>query len=391
MRRSPAPDGSPDRFPGRVDGKRRRPDLSAHETPERPARCPAGGLPGFAAGRARPRPGTRAGRRRGAGPAKPAFGARAGRERRGAGADPVPPVAGQGGGREGARAGRAPAGPTPAADRRPADPARHALQRARGPLEMGGQPDRLEAGQRLLHARREDRLLQRNPRHAEADRRRDRDRDGPRDRARAARARPRTGWQDPAGPGADHRRVDPVAAVRLRRPGRPPCFGRGAAHDAQVRPRRRSGGRSGRHGHRGASRLRPARRHRAVGEDGGRLEGPAARMALHAPVARNASRGDPAQPAGHAAALRAPAERPPPRCPPIVRTTARRCADQSSSSFVSRAVPSARCRRCPRSSAARSCAATCSSGRNRPSCRPGSPVRWPAPCARPGCCRCRAA
>ena len=62
--------------------------------------------------------------------------------------------------------------------------------------QLGSQPARQQAAQRLLHAGRQDRLLLRHPGAAAAQRRRGGDDHGPRDGARAARARARAHGQD---------------------------------------------------------------------------------------------------------------------------------------------------------------------------------------------------
>jgi hypothetical protein len=102
---------------------------------------------------------------------------------------------------EQAKAQRALAPPAPAA----AAPARHcqaahpvhrALERPRSPVALGGQPHWQPADQRLLHARRQDCVLHRHPRPAQAHRRRGRHDHGPRNGPRAARACPRAAGQD---------------------------------------------------------------------------------------------------------------------------------------------------------------------------------------------------
>ncbi len=158
----------------------------------------------------------------------------------------------------------------PSSHRRAHHPLRDPLQPARDAVEVGSQPDRLEADQRLLHAGRQDRVLFRNHRHAQADRRRGRDDHGPRDRARAARARPRARREVDDRAGRDDRRVAAVAADGLRRPGRAARVGGREAHAAEFLARGRDRGRHRRHGSRGPRRLRSARGRRAVAEDGRR-------------------------------------------------------------------------------------------------------------------------
>ena len=104
-------------------------------------------------------------------------------------------------------------------------------------LALGGQPDRQQADQRLLHAGRQDRLLLRHPRPAQAHRRRGRDDHGPRDGPCAARACARADGQEHWRP----RGAIEIGAALLglgsggrlaRRHGRP-------AADAALRPRGR--------------------------------------------------------------------------------------------------------------------------------------------------------
>ena len=139
----------------------------------------------------------------------------------------------------------------------------HLRMESAGPrVALGGQPDRQPRDQRVLHAGRQDRLLRRHPRAAEADRRRGRDGDGPRDGACAARARARADGQDHGDARRDRdRRRD--LRPRQRRPPRR-RHGRPTA-DLALRSRGRIGGRSRRPRARGPRRLQPAGRRDACG------------------------------------------------------------------------------------------------------------------------------
>ena len=76
-------------------------------------------------------------------------------------------------------------------------PVHRRVEPARQAVALGGQPARLHADQCVLHAGRQDRLLQRHPEPAAAGRRRGGGDHGPRDGARAARARARAHRQGP--------------------------------------------------------------------------------------------------------------------------------------------------------------------------------------------------
>ena len=117
----------------------------------------------------------------------------------------------------------------PARHRARADPARHALQQGRRQVALGGEPDLLEVGERLLHAGRQDRVLHRHPGLAAADRRRGGHHHGPRDRPRAARARARAHVRA----GAEERR-------HLGRPRRCSTWGRSRPSCWRRRPTSRS-------------------------------------------------------------------------------------------------------------------------------------------------------
>ena len=71
------------------------------------------------------------------------------------------------------------------------------VERPRAAVALGGQPDRQQADQCVLHAGRQDRRVHRHARSAAAHRRRDGHGGRPRDGARAARTRPRAHRQEP--------------------------------------------------------------------------------------------------------------------------------------------------------------------------------------------------
>jgi hypothetical protein len=153
------------------------------------------------------------------------------------------------------------------------EPTRHAV-------EVGGHPDRQPADQRLLHARRQDRLLLGHPAEAAARRRRGGDDHGPRDGPRAARACTRAHGQD-----LRHARRA-GARLGVARPGRPGTHGcrhGRAAADADLQPQRRIRGRPGGHGAGRPRRLQPGRRRHAVAEDGRGQQGRAAGVPVHPP------------------------------------------------------------------------------------------------------------
>ena len=130
-----------------------------------------------------------------------------------------------------------PAGGAPAQHLAAHHPAHLRMESAGPRLALGSQPDRQQADQRVLHAGRQDRLLLRHPRPAQAHRRRGRDGDGPRDDACAARARARADGQDDGHPRRDRDRLgDPRPGQR--RPHRGAGIG-GAAADPALRPRGR--------------------------------------------------------------------------------------------------------------------------------------------------------
>ncbi len=216
----------------------------------------------------------------------------------------VRPADPPGRGAEGAGTAGPPRDSPPAPHRGATGGAVDAIQSARRRVAVGSQPDRVAANQCLLHARRQDRVLQRHPRHPQADRRRGRDRDGARDGACAARTRTRTGGQDAVGPDRHRHRVDRRGAARLRRPRRAGGIRRRPTHPAQVRPRRRDRSGPGRPRTGGTCRFRSARRRDRVAEDGGRRQGAAAAVALQPSFAWHPRHRDHPQPRPRHAALR---------------------------------------------------------------------------------------